>query len=210
MSFFFLIFFLIVIIFSEKIDDSKSSQRNLQSGSDEFQNIKIYIDDNCIGSTSSSQGAESQNRTDIAIIKTSIQKAKNALEKLIKVKKSTSIYLNNDNIPDEFKNCAMRLIEPINVDLAIFIRWNAQGIEYMDFPRASILNYFDNDINNRPIMGTVVYNFNLQKLGDSNEHKIQAASTIFLHEFTHILGFNRTIFQSKNLIKEEKNQLKIE
>ena len=52
---FIVIFLLIVMIFSEKIGDSKSNKRNLQSGADEFQNINIYIDDECIGSSSSSQ-----------------------------------------------------------------------------------------------------------------------------------------------------------
>ena len=202
MSIFLFILLLIGILFSEIIDEPMSNKRNLQTESNEFQNIRIHIDDSCIGDPSSTSDA-SQNRTDISLIKAAIQKAKNTLEKLIKVKRLTqTINLYSYTFPEEFR-CATTLSNGVNADLAIIIRWTKQGTEYYDFPRSSIFSHVNNGINNRPLIGFVVYNFNLQSLGDTYEHKLQAASILFLHEFTHILGFNKTIFDNKNLIQTE-------
>ncbi len=162
-----------------------SNKRNLQTESSEFQNIRIYVNDKCIGDPSSEA---SQNRTDISLIKASIQNAKNTLEKLIKVKRLTqAIDLYEYSSLSEFSCASGTLNERINADLVILIRWNIQGSEYFTFPRSSILKHVNNDIKSRPLVGSVAYNFNLEELGDSYEHKFQAVSTLFLHEFTHIL-----------------------
>ena len=212
MSFFLFIFFLIVFTFSEKIEDSRNNIRNLQAESNSFNNIRIHINDDCMGTSSSSE-----NRTDIALIKQSIQKAKNTLEKLIKVKRLTQpLDLNDYSFPSEFHTCTSsgynnNLRLRVDADLAIIIRWNKQGVEYMDFPRANIIGHLDNDVKKRPLVGTIVFNFNLNNLDDLDEEKVQAVSTIFLHEFTHILGFNKTVFQNNinNLIQLESVQNRV-
>ena len=76
MSFSFLIFFLIVITLSENIDDTLNNKRNLQTEANEYSNIRIYIDDKCL--VTSQTSTESQNNTDLSIIRKSIQNAKNA------------------------------------------------------------------------------------------------------------------------------------
>ena len=48
MSFFIFLFFLFSIIFSEKIAPSKGDTRKLQSD-DGYSNIRIYVNDNCLG-----------------------------------------------------------------------------------------------------------------------------------------------------------------
>ena len=48
MSFFILLFSLFSIIFSEKTGSSKSDTRKLQSD-DGYSNIRIYVNDNCLG-----------------------------------------------------------------------------------------------------------------------------------------------------------------
>ena len=53
MSFFLFIFFLIVFTFSEKIEDSRNNIRNLQAESNSFNNIRIHINDDCMGTSSS-------------------------------------------------------------------------------------------------------------------------------------------------------------
>ena len=47
MSFFIFLFFLLSIVFSEKIDSSQSDKRKLQIA-DEYSNIRILIDYNCL------------------------------------------------------------------------------------------------------------------------------------------------------------------
>ena len=48
MSFFIFLFFLFSIIFSEKAGPSKRDIRKLQSD-DGYSNIRIYVNDNCLG-----------------------------------------------------------------------------------------------------------------------------------------------------------------
>ena len=79
MSFSLFIFFLIVITLSEKIDDTLNNKRNLQTESSEYSNIRIYVDDQCLDTSQSQSSTESQNNTDLSIIRKSIQNAKNAL-----------------------------------------------------------------------------------------------------------------------------------
>ena len=201
MSFSLFIFFLIVITLSEKIDDTLNNKRNLQTESSEYSNIRIYVDDQCLDTSQSQSSTESQNNTDLSIIRKSIQNAKNALEKLIKVKSIDKIDLNENIIPSDFHSCAKTLTGRINSDLAILIRWKIQGVESITYPQASILKYVNDNQNNRPLIGIIIYDF--QNLDGIREDKEQILSTLFLHEFTHILGFNKAIFQRKNLIQYE-------
>ena len=199
MSFSFFIFFLIVITLSENIDDTLNNKRNLQTEANEYSNIRIYIDDKCL--VTSQTSTESQNNTDLSIIRKSIQNAKNALEKLIKVKRIDKLDLGNNFIPNEFKDCANIISGRIDYDLAIFIRWKIQGVESIAYPKASILRHINNNQNNRPLIGMIIYDFQrLYNFDGISEDKEQLLSTLFLHEFTHILGFNKTIFYAKNLI----------
>ena len=71
MSFSFFIFFLIVITLSENIDDTLNNKRNLQTEANEYSNIRIYVDDKCL--VTSQTSTESQNNTDLSIIRKSIQ-----------------------------------------------------------------------------------------------------------------------------------------
>ena len=71
----------------------------------------------------------------------------------------------------------------------------------LDFASSKIIKYVGNEQSNRPLIGTVIYNFD-PDLAD-NESKLQVISTIFLHEFTHILGFNKDILQNKHLIHKQ-------
>ena len=204
MAFIFFIFSLIVAIKSEKNHDSMNNNRDLQS--EEFSNIRIYIDANCLIS--------SESTTNNRIINSSINIAKETIEKLVKVKRlDQPIILNNYNIPNDlnqkFKEgggCYGNLNQYFFYDLIIFIRRHDSTLEgSVDFASSEIIKFVNNDENERPLIGAVSYGLELDKLeafGD-DESKLQALSTIFLHEFTHILGFNKTILQKKNLIKSE-------
>ena len=80
-----------------------------------------------------------------------------------------------------------------------------QGITY---PITKIIRHIDDKQINRPFLATIVFTYTLT--GDNNA-QIQDISTLFLHQFTHILGFNKTIFNNLGLIskQETKNRMNI-
>ena len=190
---------MIFIECSEKFEEAKNNERKLQS--DEYENIRLYIDAKCL--------LTSENNTDLELIKKSIEKAKETIEKLVKVKRlQEPIYLPNygiregGDIHSKFDGCcnisSLRNSQP--ADLIIFIREYSSVIDgETDFALSGTIKYENNNANNRPIVGTISYKHNLFKLYD-NEAKTQAISTIFLHEITHILGFNKTVFENKKII----------
>ena len=203
MEFLLFIFFLITIICSEKKDLLNENKRNLQSSlnslqeSDTYENIRIYVNYNCLTGT-----------TDSDILIDSIEKAKKTLEKLIKVKRLKSDQLNlNDFSPylsSYYRDCAGSLINEFpKTDLFIFVRKSPEIFSgVLDFDSPVIFYHLNNDKSKRPILGGVTFSSDTKALTDRNG-KIQAISTIFLHEFTHILGFNKTIMEMKGLIKLE-------
>ena len=197
MSFYFFIFFFILIKCSEKSDNSKKDERKLQS--EKFSNLRIYVDYKCLISSPNKTNSNDP-------LKNAIEKAKSTLEKLIKVESVVApIYLPNyriENIlPEGFSGCTESLYEAKSADLIIFIRdYSSQydSGKNLDIISSQIINYVDDNPSNRPLIGTVIYNYRPEL--DDNESKLQAMSTLFLHAFTHILGFNLTILKNKNLI----------
>ena len=84
-------------------------------------------------------------------------------------------------------------------DLIIIIRapTNAENLQQdIRYPITQIVRHVDNIQTNRPFIGTILYRY--FPLG-KGEAEIQEISTLLLHQFTHILGFNKTILNSKNL-----------
>ena len=204
MSFFLFIFFLIVIIFSEKIDEPMSNIRNLQTESNEFDSIRIYVDDNCLGGSNSQSSYSSQNTTDTALTKRGVEKARVTLQKLVKVKRlkdPVNIYDYRDIIPTQFHDCAVnRLRNVVDADLIIFIRLvdMTDSVEKLiKFPQTNIIKYIDDNENNRPFIGTIIYNY---IISDNEDAIVHALSTIFLHAFTHILGFSKKSLENKHLL----------
>ena len=151
------------------------------------------------------------------IIIDAINNARKTLEKLIRVQKLKSRFDLKEHysrLDSSFQNCLSKNeLNTENADLFIFIRpWSVVGDEPLDFATSEIFYHLDNNINSRPLIGGVIYGSKFGNGGrnlEDKDSKYQAASTIFLHEFTHILGFNKTIFQRKNLIshKEIKNRM---
>ena len=205
MSFYLFIFFFISIKCKEKNITSTKNDRKLVNSreSNEYSNISLYIDAECLLSSS--------NITSDVLIKKSIEKAKYTIEKLVKVKKLLDpIYLRDyglsdqNNMHEKFRGCTNSLTSGINHDLIIFIReYSAIHDGTVDFARSEILRLLDNDPNKRPVIATISFKYEeILKLPD-DESQIQAMSTIFLHQFTHILGFNKGILQNKSLIYQE-------
>ena len=165
----------------------------------EKQSIRIYVDDGCLDTSSP------QNINDTETIKRAIEQARITLEKLVMVERlANPIDLNQYTsiIPSEFQACAaIDLRGRIDCDLFIFIRYaiGSEG-DSMNFPKTNIISYVDNDQTKRPLIGTIIHRYNLN---DNDDAKIHGLSVLFLHQFTHILGFRKTILLNKGILKTE-------
>ena len=203
MEFFLFLFFLIIIKCSEKENLLNDNKRNLEEVQNEFDNITIYVNYDCLDLHEDNEEEK--------IIIDAINNARKTLEKLIRVQKLKSRLDLKEHLDSSFRNCLYKNdLNTENADLFIFIRpWSVVGDEPLDFATSEIFYHLGNNINSRPLIGGVIYGFGGQRNLEDKDSKYQAASTIFLHEFTHILGFNKTIFQKKNLIsrKETKNRM---
>lgn len=125
MSFYYFLFFLILIKCSEKNNNLNDIERKLQSEeSDQYENIRIYLDYDCLISSSNKTNNNEP-------LKIAIEKAKNAIQELVKVKRLTySIKLPDYGIPNEipegYEGCSNILKNNIreisNTDLVLFIR----------------------------------------------------------------------------------------
>ena len=148
-------------------------------------------------------------KKDLEIIKNALNQAKEALQKLIKVKPITNrIIIPEDTInqiiTDEFLRDDDEKTNEYESDLVIFIRAKA-ALEEINSNCFSIPKiYLQEENDGRPIVGGVIYNY-LYKIPDDEHLKIQALKIIFLHEFTHILGFEQTILNNKNFITEKES-----
>ena len=141
-----------------------------------------------------------------------IQKAKNTLEKLVKVQRLTNGINWQTNkryfLDNNFINCAkltQNNVDVVDADLLILIR-PLMGIEPyqgITYPITKIIRHIDDKQINRPFLATIVFTYTLT--GDNNA-QIQDISTLFLHQFTHILGFNKTIFNNLGLISKQKTK----
>ena len=172
-----------------------NNNRNLQN--DGNSNIRLVINENCFY-YSVPNNIDSNK---LSILSQGIKKAQNAIEKLVKIKRTSekiSINYNDNYIPSAF-NCysygdSALLNTEITADLYIIINLETSSIKR--FAKPSIIKCDDNG---RPIIGTILYNTDyLQNL--ENDDLLEAISVIFLHEFTHILGFTKEILQKKFLI----------
>ena len=114
LSFLLFLIFLIVNSLSDNEFFSRKSIRDLEEN--QFQNIRIFVDYLCLSS-----------RTDFKIIEQGILKAKNALQKLIKVQRLTDkidfrTYKQHPDLTDFSCTNDLNYREPIEADLVIFIR----------------------------------------------------------------------------------------
>ena len=193
-----LIFFLIFIVTcSDKNDLLKNDKRSLQSTPAEtstISNISIYVNYDCL--------VDVRNSDEGRLLIRAINNAKYTLEKLIKVKKlDRGIYLKDYEslFNNQFQGC-INLNQYSDGDLFILIRkYSATFDGTIEFATPEIFYHLENNIEKRPLIGGVAFKL------DSEDSKYQALSTIFLHEFTHILGFNKTIMQQKKLIEIHEN-----
>ena len=188
MSFFLFFFFFIVIKCQVKIESNNN--RNLQD--DGFLDLRLEVDITCIKYSGTS--------TDTYTLQDGIEKARQTIQKLVKVQRnseeiSPQSYISN--FTREFKDCSKGLNQNYLADLFVSIKF-LEDVSDIGFAKPSIIQTLNN---NRPIIGTIIYNRKfVEDLHLDNNEKTQVISIIFLHEFTHILGFSKDILQKKYLL----------
>ena len=98
-----------------------------------------------------------------------IQKAKNTLEKLVKVQRLTdgiNWQTNKLYVPDNFINCAKLTQNNKNVvdaDLLILIRplMGNEPYQGITYPKTNIIRHISDDQRNRPFLATIVFQYSL-------------------------------------------------
>jgi len=194
---------------SEK-QDLKNEKRNLQISpsveSDDYNNIRIEFDTNCL----------SLSEINEPIFNNALNKAKETIQRIVKVK---NLQNNIDyeyhgikersDISKKFKDCNLKL-KYATSDLVIFFRNSLPGLDdETDFGLPEIKVFLNNNENNRPIVGliNIYWNKALDELDEDSKEKVIYSH--LLHEFTHILGFNKTILQNKNLIYKKSQKMRM-
>jgi len=194
----FLISFLLIGILCEENflkEENKGKKRELDTG---FAPIKIYVDNSHFYNNEDIED-EKKNVFNEALVK-----AKNTLEKLIKVQKNPSkIKISNYvTFPDKYENFASSrlnrslLDDELDADLVILVREKRLNDNLANCKEKSQILAYNSD--GRPIIGYIVINIDLwDTIVDDLDYKKEFYSYIFLHQFTHVLGFNATILGSR-------------
>ena len=164
----------------------------------EFHNIIIHVDTKYLEYQHLIQSKIS--KQDFELYTYCLNKSANTLNKLIQINEETSqISISQNDITEEFFNTIdENLITGIRADLVILVRM--KDIEET-FPencheKQKILK---TNNNGRPILGYIAIEEkkNLNRQIDSDiEYQKEFYSVFFLHQFTHILGFNRTFINN--------------
>lgn len=174
--------------------------RKLQEES--YKPIRIFIDNIIMNDTLKRE------KTTLDLINKALYRAKNTLEKLIKVKRepngiSAADYKQSleENFGDDYFSSQIlteNLLE--NIDLVIFIDYISSSSSLLtkcnEYPK--ILRKKNG--NQRPIIGSITFAPDkLSSIEESNNDKytLEFLSSNFLHQFTHILGFTRSVLGNK-------------
>ena len=201
----FISFLLIGILCEENIlkKESKGKKRELDDG---FPPIKIYVDKSHFNNN---EDLEEQKKN---VFNEALDKAKVTLERLIKVQKDPAkIKISNyATFPDKYENFAYSrlnrslLDKELDEDLIILVREKRLDDNLSNCKEKSKI-IACNSVG-RPIIGYIVINLDLwDKIDDNLEYKKEFYSYIFLHQFTHILGFNATILGNRPKIEIKEN-----
>ena len=194
-----------VINCKEKKDFSKKNNRNMQSVV--YRNISLYVETGCIPSTT----------TNYALLTKGIKRAKETIEKLLMVPNYNDridVYSYQSLFPYVFRTkCENQLRNTFWTDLVIIVKLKDDESESnITFAKPGIIAT-NPQRDNRPMIGTIIYDNGFLQNINNDDEKLEAISVIFLHEFTHILGFTKSILQSKYLlytISNKKNRMNTE
>ena len=183
----------------------KKETRKLQESADS-QKIRIEVETKKLSENidkldpNEGDGSNSKIKDNKNIIMDSIEKAKDYLMKLIKIKKQEdTIIIYGTEAPglnNEIYN------KDYDKDLVIIFSGSNSFENNFIFSKTSILK---KNSEGRPIFGYIEYNFKFKYVLDIDNHEYKKRILIinFLHQFTHILGFEEEIFKNKSLLGEK-------
>ena len=176
----------------------KKETRKLQT--EEFQEFRLEVNYSLLIKTIETNYVLGSVMEDKETIKSSIEKAKEHLLKLVSmVEKSdnNNISISKDDIKN--KSLLQYLNESIyntyNCNLVIFIIGTTNSPAENSFATPYILK---NNAKGRPIFGLIDYYILYTK--NNIEEKERLLIINFLHEFTHILGFEKSCLKKNNLL----------
>ena len=174
-----------------------NNQKHLRKLTENY--IRIYVDTSYL-----EQNIEKE---DFDIYDYSLNKAKNTLEKLIKVDRETSPISISDVISSNKREgffvgqLNQTFFNPgVNTDLLILVRMQS-GTEFAKdcYEKPKILKYKNGNERERPIVGLIIISIQLSKSIDEDiKYKKELYSYIFLHQLTHILGFVKSTITNSN------------
>ena len=191
-----------------------NNKRKLENGnSDEYRPIKIHVFTEYLRNQLIKLTNPDEEYIDLII--SCINRAKDTIEKLINVKKeneNNKQYISlkdygygiNKNISGyDFDNSIVINFykEVLEADLVILFRKKDDGDRGAEFGFCEVL---ESDKDHRPRVGNIIYNYlfftNEERPNMKEETQRQLLSVMFLHEITHILGFNFEVLQTKNML----------
>ena len=178
----------------------KKETRKLQT--EEFHPFRLKVDYSDIENTlNSSYNLILDVKKEKDTIINSIKNAKKYLLDLVyEVEKSDNNYISISKDDIEGKSFPFSLDEgifnrPYNYDLVIFII----GLFNLDTDYSFAIPYILKcNSKGRPIFGLIIYDYSFIK--DDLKEKDRLLTISFLHEFTHILGFEKSCLKKKNLL----------
>ena len=190
---------------------NNESKRKLDTNKN-FLPIRIYIDTSLL-EKQYSQITDADANYNIKIILDSIKRAKEAIEELINVeRRKDKLTLNNEDLsklnevgfstPEINNTFIQNGID--NCDLLIFVRFSDDNKDIESIhetrPYFAKPRIIKQENNYRPLIGSVIYykryNNGMRTINERFQKEI--ISTIFLHEYIHILGFMNQIFDQFN------------
>ena len=169
-----------------------TNKRKLQD--DSYKAIRIYLDTFFLSNLRISKER-------FEVFNESLYRAKNALEKLIKIKRGT-----NEINGNEYNNIIMtqfslrdyeinRTLNGTNDigDLIIFAMYEGDDSAFKSC--SELPKILKKRQDGRPIIASITINTKfLSQIVDNTEYQKEFYSLNFLHQFTHILGFRKSIF----------------
>ena len=134
------------------------------------------------------------------------------ISKLIKHKNEKKINTSNIDIDKFFKLCYNKsfINTALDADLLIFIRPKMSESDAESNFQTYIAKY--DEITKRPTVGAIIVETTkrLNPIKLTDKYQIRYFTQIFLHLFTHILGFRKNVLESKNFLLNTSSETRID
>jgi hypothetical protein len=162
------------------VDQLDTDLRTLQE--EEWRPLRIHLDYSRI---------EHLNSTDVTDLKEKIMpKTKQVFESILKVKQmKNKLRLNStcdeSDVPEIYKE------EGVDADIVIFVKIDESGFFLQNKIEAAAIHCLQDSITRRPIAGFITFK---PELGIANSTAVDYMVWLALHEITHVLVFNDSLY----------------